>query len=648
MPHDSEGRHPLLTRGGPMAVTIERHQAGRGPPKLEKYPDASVAVLVAERVLRISGDKKLRDKNRDFSLAFFTLHHSQVRVGLLSVRFVKTGVSVMMSSRGQPEVAKGVFAAIQESQRSCAKRALSRAAPAYSSLQRPTAAVCPTPNPADRKRLNSFASPHRISPSRWSPPTAPKFRRTPHRGGLPVTPARPPIPGSGRKSPGAKVGPRMTSEQKKVVEAVLGGKSVFFTGGAGTGKSFVLHRLIRLLKPEHTAVTSSTGLAASHLGGQTIHSFAGIGSGGRDAAALAQKIKRSPELLGRWKRVKTLIMDEISMLDGRLFDKLEQIARLVRQDSRPFGGVQLVLTGDFLQLPPVSQTLPNGKKEEASFCFEAKSWRKCIHKTMVLKEIKRQEGDAIFTTMLNEIRRGICSQETQDVLSLVAKRKHSTLTGGVVASQLLPTRREVDAINERELARLSTPPTTFTAADTVYDSSSLNLDVMCSARPKVVLKVGAQVMLTKTFSPQKRLVNGSRGIIVRFTKAPCLPVVKFLATGDEEITIPLDEWVFYSTATTGGRAVELGRRRQIPLQLAWALSIHKSQGMTLDCAVIKLDTIFEYGQAYVALSRCRSLDSVTINSASNNFRTAIRANPKCLKFYEELDDAAVIHTKTHE
>ncbi|KAF4685021.1 hypothetical protein FOZ60_007039 [Perkinsus olseni] len=641
MPHDGEGRHPLLTRGGPMAVTIERHQAGRGPPKLEKYPVASVAVLVAERVVfpvHTQATKSFEDKTRDFSLAFFTLHHSQVRVGLLSVRFVKTGVSVMMSSRDQPEVAKGVFAAIQESQKSCAKRALSRAAPAYSSLQRPTAAVCPTPNPADRKRLNSFASPHRISPSRWSPPTAPKFRRTPRKNGLPVTPARPPIPGSDRKSPGAKVGPRMTSEQKKVVEAVLGGKSVFFTGGAGTGKSFVLHRLIRLLKPEHTAVTSSTGLAASHLGGQTLrrHWF----WCGRDAAALAQKIKRSPELLGRWKRVKTLIMDEISMLDGRLFDKLEQIARLVRQDSRPFGGVQLVLTGDFLQLPPVSQTLPNGKKEEASFCFEAKSWRKCIHKTMVLKEIKRQEGDATFTTMLNEIRRGICSQETQDVLSLVAKRKHSTLTGGVVASQLLPTRREVDAINERELARLSTPPTTFTAADTVYDSSSLNLDVMCSARPKV--------MLTKTFSPQKRLVNGSRGIIVRFTKAPCLPVVKFLATGDEEITIPLDEWVFYSTATTGGRAVELGRRRQIPLQLAWALSIHKSQGMTLDCAVIKLDTIFEYGQAYVALSRCRSLDSVTINSTSNNFRTAIRANPKCLKFYEELDDAAVIHTKTHE
>ncbi|EEQ97428.1 conserved hypothetical protein [Perkinsus marinus ATCC 50983] len=408
----------------------------------------------------------------------------------------------------------------------------------------------------------------------------------------------------------------------------------------------VLHRLIRLLKPDYTAVTSSTGLAASHLGGQTIHSFAGIGSGARDAPALAQKIKRSPELLGRWKRVKTLIIDEISMLEGRLFDKLEQIARLVRQDNRPFGGIQLVLTGDFLQLPPVSQTMPNGKKEEPSFCFEAASWRKCIHKTMLLREVKRQEGDATFTTMLNQIRRGICSQETQDILSLVAQRRHKVLTGGVVASQLLPTRREVDAINERELARLSTPPITFTAMDTVYDSTSLNLDVMCSARAKVVLKVGAQVMLTKTLSPQKRLVNGSRGIIVRFSATPC--GITFSLVLRFQITIPLDEWVFYNTASTGGRAVELGRRRQIPLQLAWAISIHKSQGMTLDCAVIKLDTIFEYGQAYVALSRCRSLESVSITSASRNFKMAIRANPKCLKFYEELDDADLIHTKTHE
>ncbi|KAF4653362.1 hypothetical protein FOL47_010561 [Perkinsus chesapeaki] len=511
MPHDDDCRG--LPLGGPMTVTIEK--AGRGPPKLEKYSDSVVMVLIDEKILRISSDKKLKDKNRDFPLSFFTLHHSQVRIGLLTVRFVKTGVSVMMSSRAEPKVD-------------------GQARPQPSSIA-------------------ALSLDHGNS-------------------GLPTTPARPGIPRSAKKSPAVKSGPAMTSEQKRVVEAVLAGKSVFFTGGAGTGKSFVLHRLIRLLKPGLTAVTSSTGLAASHLGGQTIHSFAGIGSGTRDAPALAQKIKRSPELLGRWKRVKTLVIDEISMLDGRLFDKLEQIART---------------------LPPVSQTLPNGKKEEASFCFEAKTWKKCIHKILLLKEVKRQEGDATFTTMLNEIRLGNCSQETQELLTLAAQRKHSTLTGGVVASQLLPTRREVDAINERELARLSTPPMTYTAVDTVYDSTSLNLDAMCSARSKVVLKVGAQVMLNKTFSPQKCLVNGSRGIIVRFTKAPCLPVVKFVSTGEEEITVPLDEWVFYSTVSSGGRAVELGRRRQIPLQLAWALSVHKSQGMTLDCAVIKLDTVFE-------------------------------------------------------
>jgi ATP-dependent DNA helicase PIF1 len=194
---------------------------------------------------------------------------------------------------------------------------------------------------------------------------------------------------------------RFSDEQKHVMELVVDkGKSVFFTGSAGTGKSVLLREIIRRLQRKYgkeidrVAVTASTGLAACNIGGVTIHSFAGIGLGKEDANTLVKKIRRNPKAKTRWLRTKVLIIDEVSMVDGELFDKLESIARMMRKGGGPFGGIQLIVTGDFFQLPPV----PDGSKP-ARFAFDAGQWNTCMDHTIALTHVFRQKdaGESFIT-----------------------------------------------------------------------------------------------------------------------------------------------------------------------------------------------------------------------------------------------------------
>lgn len=205
----------------------------------------------------------------------------------------------------------------------------------------------------------------------------------------------------------------LSDEQRAVVKAVMDeGKSVFFTGSAGTGKSVLMRAIIAQLRhkyrtePDRVAITASTGLASCILEGQTLHSWAGIGLGKEPAPELVKKIKRNMKSRQRWQRTKVLIIDEISMVDGQLFDKLEQVARTLRNNGRPFGGIQLVFTGDFFQLPPVPD-----RNTEAKFVFEAVNWETCIQHTILLTHVFRQK-DEQFATMLNEMRLGKMSYET--------------------------------------------------------------------------------------------------------------------------------------------------------------------------------------------------------------------------------------------
>ena len=191
----------------------------------------------------------------------------------------------------------------------------------------------------------------------------------------------------------------LTKEQNKVLQLVQSGRNVFFTGSAGTGKSFLLKRIVGALPPDVTFVTASTGVAACQINGTTLHAFAGIGSG---EASVEQCIKlaQRKDVAPQWRRCKHLIIDEISMVDGVFFQKLESVARAVRGNDKPFGGIQLILCGDFLQLPPVTK-----KGEKRVFCFQSSSWSKCVNTNYELTDIRRQ-NDKEFINILQAIRLG--------------------------------------------------------------------------------------------------------------------------------------------------------------------------------------------------------------------------------------------------
>ena len=430
----------------------------------------------------------------------------------------------------------------------------------------------------------------------------------------------------------------LSSQQVSVIEAVRRGENVFFTGGGGTGKSFLLRKLISLLPQATTAVTASTGIAACNIGGTTVHQFLGIGR--VDPAVqgigqqLAARLRRNADKLQSIKRTKVLIIDEISLIDSAFFELINEVLNTVRDGVKPetlFGGIQLVVCGDFLQLPPVGDKL--------KFCFESKLWRKSIKKNFHLTQIFRQSDDSDFASLLNEVRMGECSDETARRLLSRLKRSKGD-DSNIPVIKLLPLNKEVAALNDRELTRLpkDVEKQTFTAIDTLFDPN-FSVELVCPAKSSLTLPVGARVILVTTLSISDKLVNGATGTVVRFSKAPCVPYIKFDALPDP-IGVPAHEWVFRQ----GNK--EMARRRQIPLSLAWGISIHKSQGMTLDACEVSLDKVFEAGQAYVALSRCRSLEGLRLISDNpsgvsvKSIQRAVRANPVCVEFYRKFNSSS--------
>uniref|UniRef100_A0A7N6BYM8 ATP-dependent DNA helicase PIF1 n=1 Tax=Anabas testudineus TaxID=64144 RepID=A0A7N6BYM8_ANATE len=411
---------------------------------------------------------------------------------------------------------------------------------------------------------------------------------------------------------------KLNKEQAAVLSAVLSGKNVFFTGSAGTGKSFLLKRIVGSLPPKSTFATASTGVAACHIGGTTLHNFAGIGSG---SAPLEQCIElaQRPGVLQHWTSCRHLIIDEISMVEAQFFDKLESVARSVRRSTEPFGGIQLIVCGDFLQLPPVSKG-----KEKASFCFQARSWRKVIQVNMELTEVRRQT-DQSFISLLQAVRVGRVTEEV--TAKLIESAYHNIERDGILATRLCTHKDDVELTNENKLQQL--PGLNGSILFYALDSDPALVKTMDAHSPVsrvIQLKVGAQVMLAKNLDVTRGLVNGARGVVVAFESGKHgLPHVRFLC-GVTEVLKP-ERWVFKS-----GGGIHLSRQ-QLPLKLAWAISIHKSQGMTLDCVEISLARVFESGQAYVALSRARSLEGLRVMDFDPR---VVRADPDVLVFYKRL------------
>ncbi|CAE6496469.1 unnamed protein product, partial [Rhizoctonia solani] len=573
-----------------------------------------------------------------------------------------------------------------------------------------------------------------------SPPTSSQFG--------PSQPSKPvdgsPLPGSITKAPQPDaslvllppVPPgdadiQLSPEQNHVLGLVLQGKSMFFTGSAGTGKSVLLRRIIKTLRDRGTgvSVTASTGIAAMNIQGETLHAFAGVGLGNQERKTLIARAWKTQGVAKKWRDTEVLIIDEISMVAAHWFDDLEAIARSVRKNSDPFGGIQLVICGDFFQLPPVPDYDEAKTGRYTDFAFRAQSWKRAVPLTITLTQVFRQKQPQLID-MLNDMREGRTSEATQHLFRSLSRPV--VYPDGIWPTEILPLRRQVQASNQRQLDQIQSKLITFTADDQFfYDSEGKPIrpaygkTLLDRGIPfSIQLKIGAQVMCVKNIR-SSGLVNGSVGKIIDLKtpwevrnrrSAPSIdndptepalqasgvesPVTtqeagitsdqansahgisnenmpisseepkisqstppaprkmnpnyhtriasdlepdpsvrdkqpKFRSDGQygyESTRWPLVEY-------TNGARVLMGPmkfthegpdeqvqacRLQVPLILAWALTVHKSQGQTLERVKVDLAGTFEKGQAYVALSRCTSLEGLEVH----NFRPhVVMAHP---------------------
>jgi ATP-dependent exoDNAse (exonuclease V) alpha subunit len=406
----------------------------------------------------------------------------------------------------------------------------------------------------------------------------------------------------------------MNEAQLEAFNLVKSGANIFITGAAGCGKSFTLEKIINWAKNDkkyQIAVTASTGCASYLIRGRTIHSYLGIGIGKKTAKELAVFVKaKKPYIVSKLKNLDILIIDEISMINSELLDKISDFLCIINRSDKPFGGIQIILSGDYCQLPPV----------DGKYSFHAEIWKKANIKISTLTQQIRQNKDEEFQKMLEELRWGGCKNE---IYNRLKKLRKTSFAHDITPTILYSMNIDVDKINNKKYKTLVDEG----AETCVYkkkNPSTINTKAWIDSYkiPEIIeLCVGAQVVLTWNISQDNGLINGSRGIVIELTSLG--PKVRFLSGFEmviDLLTIKSEEcddiWVSF-----------------IPLKLAWASTIHKCQGMTLDAVVIDLgDSIFEYGQAYTALSRARSLDSVMILDISKN---SFKTHKDVLDFYRK-------------
>ncbi len=406
----------------------------------------------------------------------------------------------------------------------------------------------------------------------------------------------------------------LSPEQECVLTDVGSGRNVLVTGSAGTGKSTILREAaVRFGKD--LPICASTGIAAVNVGGMTIHSWAGLGLAKDSAETIAKNLEecRRPAYK-RIKKAKLIAIDEVSMIHGDLFELIDEVFRRIRGNEQPFGGVQLVLFGDFLQLPPVS------KDQEMRFAFQSEVWNRANIKVHVLKKVFRQ-ADQVFSDALNQIRIGNLTPEIRQLLK--SRYQVADNMPGIEPVTVYTHNADVDVLNARKLAEIKDKPHSFQATEWGDRYALEMLQKHCLAPQELRLKVGAQVMLLWNLEPANGLANGSTGIVKGFHSLTKQPIVRFACGHTRELSE--QRWQIKSGSDV------LAERSQIPLRLAWAITSHKSQGITLDKIRVHLDKAFEYGQSYVALSRVRTLEGLFIESTSQG---CIKAHPAAVKFYE--------------
>lgn len=410
-------------------------------------------------------------------------------------------------------------------------------------------------------------------------------------------------------------------KQAQALRVMMSGESVFLTGAPGSGKTYVLNQFIKAAKAskKRIAITASTGIAATHIGGTTIHSWSGLGIRDEVTERDEKWLKENDRLLKRYNNIDCLIIDEVSMIHGKRLDMMNKVCKLLRDSEEPFGGLQIILTGDLFQLPPI-----NRGDTSIDFAHMSEAWKELQPKICYLQEQHRQQKDPLLD-LLEAMRANDINEAHFDALS---ERLGIQPDEGQAITQLYSHNADVEEINVTHLKKIAEESRVFVMETYGVQAKVEQLMKSVLAPEALELKIGAEVMFVANKFADG-YVNGSRGKVVGFKDKS--PLVELQSNG-RIITVEQNSWGLEED----GR--ERARVSQLPLRLAWAITIHKSQGMSLDGAEIDLSRAFTPGMGYVALSRVRSLDGLYLKGINN---TALAMHPEIFQFDEQLKELSL-------
>ena len=411
--------------------------------------------------------------------------------------------------------------------------------------------------------------------------------------------------------------------QEKALAILKSGKNIFLTGSAGTGKTYVLNKYIKYLKERRitVSITASTGIAATHLEGTTIHAWSGIGIKNSLSTRNLQDLRKKKYLKKNIDKSKVLIIDEISMLHNKQLNMVNEVLKFFRETPEAFGGIQLILCGDFFQLPPIGDY---GETNRDKFSFMSQSWLDANLTICYLTDQYRQTDNKL-NQILNEIRTGNISQDSKEILS-----SNQVELDVDEPTKLFTHNVDVDRINIQHLNSIKGKKENYKASikGNLKLAETVKRSIM--APEKLELKIGSKVMFVKN-NHEKGYLNGSLGNVIRYD-SDGLPVVRLL--NGYEITAEHEDWRIEDES--GKMLVSF---QQVPLRLAWAITVHKSQGMTLDAAEMDLSKTFEKGQGYVALSRIKSLSGLNLTGYNS---IALEVDELALKADKRFQELSII------